>query len=489
MRDDLSVVLVSNRGPVSFAEEDGGFELRRGAGGLSGALDPVARRLGGRVVWIAATTSEEDRRAVAAGAADGLQDELGYPVYFLDFDPKSYAEYYDVVSNRMLWFAVHCLWDEMGVKEFGDREVAAWDDAYQPINERFARAVLEIADSDSLVLIQDYHLTTAPGFLRAARPNQTIFHFTHSSFCGPDGLERLPAPIPRRVIEGMLGADLLGFHVAAWVEGFLRCCERIGANVDWAGGIVEHLDRRTWVREYPIPIDPRALRDRSGGEEASAWARRFSELTDGSLIVRADRTEPSKNIVRGFEAFGRLLDRREDLRASSRFVACLYESRQSMPEYRRYIEDIKASVAAVNERHEDSIHLFLEDDYDRTLGALREYDVLLVNPIMDGMNLVSKEGPTINARDGVLVLSPQAGSFEELGGMSVAIRDALDVEAIADALEVAIGMPGRERERRATELRTLIEARTPKDWIESQIDDLTEVQEGREPKTPPCNWD
>ena len=488
MRDDLSVVLVSNRGPVSFAQENGGFELKRGAGGLAGALDPVARRLGGRVVWIAAATSDEDRQAVAAGAADGLQDELGYPVYFLDFEPETYANYYDVVSNRMLWFAVHCLWDELGVKEFGEREIEAWNDAYQPVNERFARAVLEIAESDSLVLIQDYHLTTAPGFLRKARPNQTIFHFTHSSFCGPDGLERLPAPIPRRVIEGMLGADLIGFHVAAWVEGFLHCCERIGAQVDWVAGTVEHGGRSTWVREYPIPIDPRDLRERSGGDEATAWARRFAELTDGPLIVRADRTEPSKNIVRGFEAFGRLLDRRADLKASARFVACLYESRQSMPEYRRYIENIKASVASVNDRHPGSIQLFLEDDYDRTLGALREYDVLLVNPIMDGMNLVSKEGPTINERNGVLVLSRRAGSFEELGQTAVAIEDALDVDAIADALESGIGMGQEERERRALELRVLVEARTPRDWIEAQIDDLIEVQEGREPKTAPCNW-
>jgi trehalose 6-phosphate synthase len=107
---------------------------------------------------------------------------------------------------------------------------------------------------------------------------------------------------------------------------------------------------------------------------------------------------------------------------------------------------------------------------------------------MDGMNLVSKEGPAINARDGVLVLSPQAGSFEELGDMSVAIGDALDVGSTADALEVAIEMAGDERARKATKLRTSIEARTPNDWIESQIDDLTEVQEGREPKTAPCDW-
>jgi trehalose 6-phosphate synthase len=483
--EDLSVVMISNRGPVSFSTRDGELEMKRGAGGLSGALDPVARRLGERAVWIAAATSEDDRRALAEGVPDDLVDELGYRLQLLDIEPDVYSQYYDDVSNRMLWFANHCLWDEIAIGRFGDEELDAWRNAYKPVNERFARTALEVSDRDSLVLVQDYHLTLVPGYIKEARPDQTILHFTHSSFCGPDGLDHLPSPIPREVVEGMLGADLVGLHVAPWVHGFLAACERIGARVDRDAGVVEHRGHRSWVREYPIPIDVDDMRERADSEEARRWAARFERDTKGPLIVRADRAEPSKNIVRGFEAFGALLDRREDLRGRARFIACVYPSRQSMEEYRRYAQAIEATVQSVNERHPGSIELFLEDDFDRTVGALTVYDVLLVNPIMDGMNLVSKEGPTVNQRDGVLVLSQGAGSFEELGDSTVQIEDALDVAATAAALERALELDLDERKRLSKALRDCAAARKPGDWIEAQLTDLQSVQAGGEPETPP----
>ena len=487
MRDDTTIVLVSNRGPVSFVERDGEFETKRGAGGLAGALDPVARRLGDRAVWVAAATSEGDRKALESGAADGIAEQLGYELYLLDVEPKTYSRYYDVVSNRMLWFANHCLWDELNVKTFGDEELAAWEDAYRPVNRRFAAAVAEVAGRSGLVLFQDYHLSTAPAELRRMRPDQTILHFTHSSFCGPeDGLERLPRPIPQTVIEGLLGADLLGFHVAQWVHNFLDCCERIGARVDRDRGLVRHEGIDTWVREYPIPIDPTDLRERAAGEPAAAWANRFRRGAAGPLVVRADRSEPSKNVIRGFEAFGMLLDRRADLASTARFVGCLYPSRQTMPEYRRYSEQIGEVVDGVNARHPGAIELYMKDDFDRTLGAYRVYDVLLVNPIMDGMNLVAKEGSCLNENDGVLVLSPGAGSFEELGEHAVAIDDQMDVAATAAALERAIDMPRAERRERAAHLKKLSTARRPEDWINAQLDDLEAVQAGGEPLSPPA---
>jgi trehalose 6-phosphate synthase len=484
--EELSVVMVSNRGPVSFVQENGGFEMTRGAGGMAGALDPVARQLGDRAVWICAATSDDDRKALAAGAADRISDEVGYPVYLLDIEPETYAQYYDVVSNRMLWFAHHCLWDELDIKDFGAEECDAFESAYQPVNKRFADAVLEVAQPDSIVLIQDYHLTTAPRFLREARPDQIISHFTHSSFCGPSGLERIPSPIPRRVIEGMLGADLVGLHVKPWVDGFLQCCERIGAEVDWDAGLVRHSGRRSWVRKYPIPTDVEGVRQRAVEEAAQHWATHFEQRTPGPLVARADRAEPSKNIVRGFEAFETVLDRREDLRGRMRFVACLYPSRQSMPEYRRYTDEIETTVERINKRYPDSIELFMEDDYDRTIGALAVYDVLVVNPIMDGMNLVSKEGPTVNKRSGVLVLSQGAGSFEELGELSVQIEDTLDVSSTADALEEALDLSPSEREQRASKLRARVSGSKPEDWIRAQLQDLQAIQDGKEPITPPC---
>jgi trehalose 6-phosphate synthase len=481
--DDLNVVLASNRGPISFVKRDDGFDTKRGAGGLAGALDPVARRLGDDAVWLAATTSDTDRDALRAGAVDGIADQLGYDVYLLEVDADTYSKYYDTVSNRMLWFANHCLLDEMGITEFGDDDLDAWTTGYEPVNQRFAQVVAEVAERSSLVLFQDYHLATAPGHLRKRSPDQTIFHFTHSSFCGSRDLFRLPEPIARGVVEGMLGADLLGFHVPAWAHGFMDACRHIGAEVDDSAGLVKNHGRTTWVRSYPIPIDAHEIETLARGDTATGWAERLGRRSN-RLLVRADRAEPSKNIVRGFEAFGVLLDRREDLRKDVTFVACLYPSRQSMQEYRAYADAIKGAAASINERYPGSVDLFMEDDFNRTLGALSIYDVLFVNPLMDGMNLVSKEGPTINRKNGVLVLSQGAGSYDELGNDAVTIEDARDIEETATALEQAFDMPADVRTARAERLRKKARARGPDDWINAQLDDLVEIAAGRAPVTP-----
>jgi trehalose 6-phosphate synthase len=479
--EDLSVVLVSNRGPVSFVESPDGFETKRGAGGLAGALDPVARRLGANAVWIAAATSEIDRKALVSGAADGLESQLGYPFYLLDIDPDVYARYYDVVSNRMLWFANHCLWNEIDVKEFDERETNAWTEAYEPVNRHFAGVVAEVADPDALVLFQDYHLATAPGHLRKRRPDQTIFHFTHSSFCGPPGLARLPNEISHAVVEGMLGADLVGFHVPAWAHAFLLSCEDIGAQVDRALGRVVHDGRTSWVRAYPIPIDAEELRERAAGKAARTWSAHFRDESSGPILVRADRMEPSKNIIRGFEAFALFKEQHPEIAGDVRFIACLYPSRQSMAEYRDYASQSADAAAAVNDRWPGSVELFAEDDFDRTLGALSIYDVLLVNPLMDGMNLVAKEGPALNQRGGALVLSKGAGAFDELGDEAIAIDDPNDVQATADALHAAFTMDRERRSALARRMKKKVTEHKPGDWITSQLEDLEAIRDTGQP--------
>ena len=478
------IVLVSNRGPVSFTEDPSGdYGITRGAGGLAGALDWVARDLGDRALWIAAASSAVDRAAMQAGKTADLRSLLGYPVHLLDIEPGIYGRYYNDISNRLLWFANHCLWDELGVDSVGDETLNAWSDAYEPVNEQFADTVAGASGSDALVLFQDYHLATAPGHLRRLGEGRTILHFTHSSFCGPECLDKLPDPIPQKVIEGMLGADLLGFHVPTWADRFLRCCESIRAQVDHKRGVVEHDGRRSWVRSYPIPIDLEDLKERAGKEPARRWAERYKSY-GGRLLVRADRTEPSKNIVRGFHAFGKMLDDRPDLAEDVRFLACLYPTREAMPEYRGYLEQIRRAAQEVNDRHPGSIELSLEADFDRVLGAYLVYDALLVNSLMDGMNLVSKEGAAINETAGVLVLARGAGSYEELGRHAVGIDDPYDIDATAAALERGFDMQPVERSRRAEKLRAIVTGRLPREWISDQIDDLQAIRAGLEPKTP-----
>jgi trehalose 6-phosphate synthase len=482
--DDLNVILASNRGPVSFVKAGQGYEIKRGAGGAAPALNRAARRLENNAHWIAAMTSKVDREAVASGAAEGLNEMLGYSLDLLDIEPEIYSAYYNVASNRMLWFAHHCLFEEIGMESFGRREVIAWEKAYEPVNRLFAETVARYADEQSLVFFQDYHLSTAPLDLRQILAHQPSAHFTHSAFCGPHGLRHLPADIARRVIEGMLGADLVGFHVHNWVRGYLASCLEMGFEVDWDRITVKHNARETWIRTYPLPVDAEYLRSRARGRKAQRWIREFDQI-DGPLIVRADRMEPSKNIVRGFEAYGLLLDRRPDFARSARFVACLYPSRESMPEYQRYAKQVQAASDAVNTRHPDSIRLFLRDSFDRTVAALSLYDVLLINPLMDGMNLVAKEGPALNERGGVVVLSEGAGAFSELGSEVVGVKDPSNIEETADALERAIEMAQDERRRIAGILREKVESNRPDDWIEDQLKDLAEIRAGREPLTSP----
>ena len=487
MQVDLSVVLASNRGPISFLKTNGGFATKGAAGGASPALDAVARRLGDRAFWVAAAISDADREAVASGEAERVAEDLGYGFRYLTFDPEIYHGYYNEVSNRMLWYANHCLWDEVNLTR-ADLTPDAFTSAYEPVNEAFAREVAAHFTPGALVLFQDYHLATAPGHLRALLPDAPIAHFTHSSFCGRKGMEQLPETIRHGVIEGLLGADLLGFHVGPWVEGFYGSCEDAGATVDRDAGAVDHDGRRTWVRAYPIPIDAVDLDRRSHTEKVSDWARRFrSWAGDRILFVRGDRAEPSKNIVRGFEAFGLMLDRHPELEGKVCFAACVYPSRQELEEYRAYNERLKAAADAVNRRHPGIIELYMNDDFDRTLGAYMEYDVLVVNPLMDGMNLVAKEGPTLNRREGALVLSTGAGSFEELGRFAVDIHDPLDVGETADALWSAIELDPSERARRAAALSEVARSSKPGDWIEAQIDDLAAISEGNPPLSAPAS--
>jgi trehalose 6-phosphate synthase len=470
---------------MSFVQKGDGFDIKRGAGGLAGALDPVARRLGEHARWIATATSEVDRAAVEAGALASLHEQLGYDVHLLEIDPDTYADYYDNVSNRMLWFSNHCLFDELRIPPFGDEVLTSWRDSYEVVNRRFAEAAEKAAEADTLVLFQDYHLTTAPAKLREKRPRQPILHFTHSSFCGPGGLSHLPDEVHEETIAGLLGADLIGFHVHQWVDGFLSACERLGYGVDRDRAAVEVEGRLAWARAYPITVAVGELRKRATRKKVQRWAERFRSLTDGVLLVRADRAEPSKNIVRGFEAFEALLDRREDLRGRVHFVACLYPSRENMPEYQDYSSRIERAVANINGKYPDHVAMFMQDDFERTLGALLVYDVLVVNPLMDGMNLVAKEGPAINQAGGALVLSARAGAYEDLGSIACTIEDPYDVEQTARVMERAIDMDATQRAGQGDALRLVVEARKPEDWIESQIGDLLLIKEGQEPATAP----
>lgn len=455
---ERAVVIASNRGPVSYHEQDGTLVPRRGGGGLVSGLAPLIDD--GRATWIAAALSDDDRRAAAAG----LPQADGQPIHLIDVAPDDFDRYYDVVSNETLWFMHHGLFDLTRSPVFDADWRDSWE-AYRRVNLAFADAVVDNSPTDAVVLVQDYHLTLLAPTVRRARPDLRLVHFHHTPFGGPDSARVLPPAQLRELMSSLAAHHACGFHTPAWARNYVDVQARWGTEpVDG--------DHHTFAGTINSDADELA-RVASSPECDAAVAELESLIGERRVVVRVDRMELSKNIVRGFSAYDRVFERRPDLRHHVTFVACCYPSRPSVPAYARYRDEVEAAAVAVNERWGDAdwtpVLLMTDDDYTRSVAALRLYDVLVVNPVRDGLNLVAKEGPMVNQRHGQLVLSTEAGAWSELVGAADGISP-FDIEATAQAIEAALDRKGDERRVRAEVLRRSASARTPADWLRDQLD-------------------
>jgi len=451
---DPALVVVSNRGPLSFTTgPDGQLQAKRGAGGLVSGLAPLVA--GTSTTWIAAALSAGDREA----AASGVIEADGFRVRTLALDPDDQRSAYDDVCNATLWFVHHGLYALAREPSFDPAWWAAWA-AYERVNEAFARAVIEVAPQGATVLVQDYHLALVGPHLRRERPDLRSVHFSHTPFAGPDGLRVLP-PAPRRaLLEGMAANDACGFHTRRWADAFEAACD--------ADGVPRP---RTFVS--PLAPDPDDIASTAGSKPClDALARLDDALGDRLLITRVDRIELSKNLLRGFAAFDLLLDEHPELRGRVVFGAFAYPSREGVPAYAEYRVAIEVEVARVNRRWGtgDWVPVLYDDsdDYPGSVAGLRRADVLLVNPIRDGLNLVAKEGPLVNDRDAVVLLSTEAGAWDELAGAAWPVHP-YDIVGTADAMYRALTLDARERAEHATAVRAIAAGRTAKDWLADQV--------------------
>jgi trehalose 6-phosphate synthase len=430
-----------------------------GAGGVAGALGPMltSGAAGDGGAWIATALGEGDRAAVS----DGAIASPGIALTLLDIEPRLYRLYYDVISNGILWFLHHGLFDLPRRPRFDARFREAWA-GYETVNRAFADATSEAAGDGDTVLVQDFHLALVPGFVRERRPDLRVVHFTHTAFCGPNSIRVLPTDVAHQLCTSMAGSPC-GFHSGRWARAYEASArEVLGAECTVAPTFVA-----------PLGPDPEKLRSVSASPEAATAAAELDELVgDRRLLLRVDRIDPSKNIVRGFAAYELLLAEHPEWRERVVFVARLNPTRETIPEYLAYRNEVETAAARVNEQWATAgwqpIVLDTRDDYSRTVSALRRFDVLLVNPVKDGLNLVAKEGAVLNERSGVLCLSPDAGAWDELGEAALAVHP-FDIQQTAAALHAALSMPRDEREPRAARLRELASARTPHDWLDDQI--------------------
>ena len=480
------LVIASNRGPLQYEENsDGTLGCRIGCGGLVTALWRAA--CAADVTWVAAVMSEADRQVAAAGGPS-LEDNrtAGCHLRFVVPDRRAYDLHYNVFSNPILWFLHHSIMEGLRRRDLSDQIQEAWEDGYVPVNRDFADAIVEELrrpESAGVVLLQDYHLCLTGRYIRDRAPEAVLQHFIHVPWAEPNAWQEVPWHITEAICDGLLANDVIRFQTSKSVQDFLLTCFDYvrGAFIDFDKAVVTYQGRRIRVRSGAISVDPEHLQREAASPEARAYLEKLEPLAGERTIVRVDRMDPSKNVLGGFQAFDLLLRQHPELRGRVKFLAFLVPSRTSIPEYRRYSERVLNLIDRINVSYGDKswrpIEVFHEDNFRQALAGMTLYDVLLVNPLADGMNLVAKEGPAVNRRDGVLILSTRAGAFEELGEAALAVCPQ-DVKGTAEALWQALEMPLGERRRRAALLRGTITERNLMAWMTKQLEELHEVAVG-----------
>ena len=481
------LIVVSNRGPVSYGRDDGGRRVvRRGAGGLATALRGL---IGGQdVTWIASAMSDEDARVAVEAGGEAVEEQAAdgspYRLRLIAHEPRAYGAFYNVVSNPLLWFTQHYLWGLGAEPDFvGDLE-QAWDDGYGAVNRAFADAVVEELDrgEPAAVFFHDYHLYLAPGLVRAARPESLLAHFVHIPWPQSDYWYVLPKRLRHAVHEGLLANDIVGFHTSRWRRNFEECAVALAGARQLGEGRLAHAGRAVRVTSHAISVDVSEFDALSRSEPVLERERTLQAGRPELLVLRVDRTDPAKNVVRGFRAFALLLERHPELHGRVGMLALLDSSRQEVPAYSAYLAAIEHEAAAVNERFARAgwqpVDLRVADDFPLSVAAYKQFDVLLVNAVYDGLNLVAKEGPLVNERDGVLVLSENAGAHEELGEWALTVNP-FDISGQAEALYDALVMPPAERAWRAAAMRGHVRANGVEEWTRAQLADLDAMRLGR----------
>ncbi len=487
---DRALIIAANRGPVTFqTSADGSRTFDRGSGGLVTALMGLAQHVD--ATWIACARTDEDSKW-DQGDVPLWEDGNTIRVNFLSPEPEAYEGYYNVIANPLLWFLQHSMWDVPRQPVIDHATWEAWEGGYVAINQQFADAIIgEVRESwrahkqPTIAMLHDYHLYLAPRMIRSAmRPHErpVITHFVHIPWPGPDYWQILPPTMRTAILEGLLGADVLGFQTHDDAINFIRTCQghldRVG--VRYKEGRVWFRNHATQVEAYPISIDVGALRNLAASEEVAAHRADIEEMVgDHKMLLRIERIEPSKNIVRGFIAFEEFLESYPEYLGAINFVAILVPSRMDLGEYMNYMDEVMAIVGRVNARFAtatwEPIRVLVGESYARAVAAMQRHDVLLVNSIVDGMNLVAKEGPIVNERCGGLILSERTGAREQLEAGAIVISPC-DVHATADAIHAALTLPEEERCRRARYLQEVIEREDITFWLNSQLETIERLQ-------------
>jgi trehalose 6-phosphate synthase len=462
------LIVVSNRGPVSYARGPRGeLVTKRGGGGLVTALSRLVTYHD--VTWIASAITEEDHALAGETIDETASDGSSYRLHLVAHDKQAYDWYYNVVANPMLWFVQHSLWELAYTPKIDAAFHRAWEEGYAAVNAGFASAVsAELERSpDAAVFFHDYHVYLAPRLVRDRWPQARLMHFVHVPWPQPDYWRILPKDARCAIHDGLVANDVIGFQTDRWRSNFIYSAREF---------LGEDFTAKTVTA--PISVDSSEFEQLARSDAVLAAEREIVAQRPEKLVVRVDRTDPSKNIVRGFRAFELYLDAHPEMHRRVGMLALLDPSRQEIPEYAEYLGAIQREARRVNDRFQQNgwapIDLQIEDNFPKSVAAYKQFDVLLVNAIFDGMNLVAKEAPLVNERDGVVVLSENTGAHAELGAWTLSVNP-FDVEGQAETIHQALEMDEAERRQRVDAIRAYVREHDLAAWIDVQLEALDSI--------------
>jgi trehalose 6-phosphate synthase len=478
--NDKNLIVVSNRGPVEFQHENDSIIMKRGAGGLVSTLLPLVEALDG--VWIASAMTKGDSEVARRYPGNKVPiPEIGtkFWIQFVLEEKERYEEYYSVISNPLLWFLQHYMWNSPYTPDIDDKIHKAWNKGYIHMNKIFADHVVVESkrnDKEPLIMLQDYHLYLCPAIIRAKLGKIFLSHFIHIPWPQSDYFRILPYYMRESIVEGLLANDLLGFHIPRYVNNFLGTCEEFADKIDYENQIVHYNGNETHVKSYPISVDSDGIKKLAASKEVLDRERIIKNIKgDKFLFYRTDRTDLSKNIIRGFKAFDMFLEKHPEYIEKVVFLTTGKPTRQQIKEYNRYSNDVQSIINEINNKYAKNnwkpIECRFKADYTLVVAAFKNFDCIIVNPISDGMNIVPKEAAVVNEKDGILILSETAGCFDEIKDETIPVNP-YDISQTAEAYYQAIKMGENERKKRLRNLNSIVANRNIYDWISDQFRDI-----------------
>lgn len=479
------VTIVSNRQPYRHQykeeEDEQTITVDKPTGGLTAGLDPVMQQLHG--TWIAWGDGEADRAAATDdGEVSVPPDDPQYTLKRLWLTDEDVEGYYYGYSNRALWPLCHLA---MGRAEF---DAEQWRQ-YCKVNEKFAQSVIERADSDSIVWFQDYHLARAPRIVRSQRSAVPfLLQFWHIPWPAVDAFRACPQA--NAILDGLLGNDLIGFHVPQYCSNFLECVDRLvdDADVDHDSNRIRHDGRETIVGAFPMGVDADDIEQQSNAASEETWHsfKRQHDIDPGTrILLGVDRLDYTKGIPQRLKALEHLWERYPKWQETVTYVQKGTESRSQIPAYQKLQENVDDIVTRINDRFgtNDWQPVVLVEEMlprEALCGLYRYSDIALVSPLRDGMNLVAQEYVASQIDDdGVLVLSELAGSSEELGDAVLTVNP-YDTESHTETIDQALTMPAAERRNRMRRLRRSVHNNDISAWLNSVFDAVHQLRNERE---------